>query len=124
LQRFFEEDITSDFQTKIDDKDNKFNELRERGENYEEMLKLGDEVSELQSMLDSYEENRDRVKGEYVNLMHAGKMGGDSAEVDGKIHVLYKEFRMIRNQLLSQLPIIARKRELFQCLDRADLVIL
>jgi hypothetical protein len=33
-------------------------------------------VSELQSMLDSYEENRDRAKGEYVNLRHMGKMGG------------------------------------------------
>jgi hypothetical protein len=38
-------------------------------------------------------------------------------EVARKIHVLYKEMRMMRNQLLSQLPIIARKRELFRCLD-------
>jgi hypothetical protein len=80
------------------------------------MLKLGDEVFELQCMLDSYKESRSEVRGEYVHLKVAGRMD-KGEEVARKIHVLYKEMRMMRNQLLSQLPIIARKRELFRCLD-------
>jgi hypothetical protein len=61
----------------------------------------------------------DRAKAEYANLRREEeeKGGAEKEEVRRKIHVLYKEFRMVRNQLLSQLPIIARKRELFRCLD-------
>lgn len=43
---------------------------------------------------------------------------------DEKIVHIYKELRMLRAQLSSKLPIIARKKQLFQQLDKNNIIVL
>jgi HrpA-like RNA helicase len=116
----FSEDLSS-FKDKIEDKNNFLEEILDDYRRKEEAEKLSEEISELDTTLNDYTKVLAKFQGEYISVEGSTL---DKATKDWKVHMIYKQLRILRNQLGSELPIISRKRALFEKLDKENLVIL
>lgn len=74
----------------------------------------------MHDALSDFKETRKELRRDYDRLQSSP----DGKEKDTSMGLIYKQLRMLRNQLQSQLPIISKKRELFDCLKKSNLVIL
>lgn len=97
-----------------------FNEkLPEQSDAYIDQEQLNaeqEEINQLWKVFDVFQEKFGKLRKDYEDLR-----GSSSAS---KLGLIYKQLRMLRVQLESQLPIIAKKEELFECFDNHSLIVL
>lgn len=75
----------------------------------------------MQLAFDNYKHKIAELRKNYEHLLRS-KIHDIDKKV--KIGLIYKQLRMLRVQLESSLPIVLKKKELFECLDQHSLIIL
>ena len=94
----------SELEQKVQEKENQFNDIASKnGQNTEHMEKVGDELEELQLLLDNFLTSRDKAQKNIQDLRP------NDTEYEKAISLNLKKMIIAEKQLDTKLPILTRK---------------